>query len=65
MKPQRLCREERMKRYIECWGRMVEIEIVPRPELLRMNVRYISTDFEESVDVYENNDTDELIGCEA
>lgn len=53
-----------MKRYIECWGRMVEMEIVPRPELLRMNVRYISTDFEESVDVYENNDTDELIGCE-
>lgn len=54
-----------MKRYIECWGRMVEIEIIPRSELIRMSVRYISTDFEQNVDVYENYNTDELFGCEA
>ena len=53
-----------MKKYVECYGQMVEVEIMPRLKLLRMGVRYVSTDFEENVDVYENNETGDLIGCE-
>ena len=54
-----------MKRWVEVLGTMDQVEVIDRMELLRMDVRYICTDFQEEVDIYEDIETGELIGCES
>lgn len=54
-----------MKRWVEVLGTMDQVEIIDRTALLRMDVRYVCTDFEEEVDIYEDRETGEFIGCES
>jgi hypothetical protein len=52
-----------MKKYVECYGSMMQLEILPKDDLMRCNVRYVGTDFDANVDIYEDRETGALIGC--
>lgn len=54
-----------MKRLVEVFGTMEQVEVIDRMKLLRMDVRYLCTDFQEEVDIYEEIETGKLIGCES
>ncbi len=54
-----------MKRWVEVLGTMDQVEIIDRIALLRMDVRYLCSDLQESVDIYEKRESGELIGCES
>ena len=52
-----------MKACVECYDRMIEIDLIDQAELLKKHVRYVGTDFVAKVDIYEDQQTGELVGC--
>lgn len=51
-----------MRKLVVVMGGLEWIEIKEAEEVLRMDVRYIGTDFEEEVDIYEDCFTGKLLG---
>ena len=52
-----------MKMCVDCYDRMIDIEILSPKELLKTHVRYVGSDFNAGVDIYEDQQTWELVGC--
>ena len=52
-----------MKMCVDCYDRMIDIEILSQKELLKKHVRYVGSDFHAGVDIYEDCQTGELVGC--
>lgn len=52
-----------MKQDVVVLGSHIDIEILGKSQLLKMDVRYVCTDFESGIDVYESNEDGEFMGC--
>ena len=52
-----------MKMCVECYDRMIEIDLIDQKELLKKHVRYVGSDFHAGADIYEDQKTGELVGC--
>ena len=51
-----------MVKFVEVLGYMVEVEMGSRKSVLASGARYVYTDFDLGVDVYEDRSTGDLIG---
>lgn len=54
--------EKRNRKLVEILGCLEWIDILDKKQLLKMNVRYIGTDFQTNVDIYEDCLTGKLLG---
>ena len=52
-----------MKMCVDCYDRAIDIEIIDQTELMRKHVRYVGSDLNAGVDIYEDCQTGELVGC--
>ncbi|WFF73977.1 hypothetical protein [Proteiniclasticum sp. QWL-01] len=52
-----------MKMCVDCYDRAIDIEILSQKELLKKLVRYVGSDLNAGVDIYEDCWTGELVGC--
>lgn len=52
-----------MKMCVDCYDRAIDIEILSQKELMRKHVRYVGSDFNAGVEIYEVCKTGELVGC--
>jgi len=51
-----------MRKLVEVMGGLEWVDIRDEKEILKMNVRYVGTDYETGVDIYEECTTGELLG---
>lgn len=51
-----------MRKLVEVMGGLERVEILDEKEILKMNVRYIGTDYEEDIDIYEECATGKFLG---
>lgn len=51
-----------MRKLVEVMGNLEWVDILEEKEILKMNVRYIGTDFETDVDIYEECTTGKFLG---
>lgn len=54
--------EKRNRKLVELLGCLEWVDIIDNKQLLKMNVRYIGTDFQTNVDIYEDCMTGKLLG---
>lgn len=52
-----------MKKLVEVFGKLEQIEIIEKKKLLKKDVRYVGTDQGTQVSVYEDRQTGEYWGC--
>ena len=51
-----------MRKLVEVMGGLEWVDIRDEKEILKMNVRYLGTDYEADVDIYEEHTTGKLLG---
>lgn len=51
-----------MRKLVEVMGGLEWVDILEEKKILKMNVRYIGTDYDADVDIYEECETGKLLG---
>lgn len=54
-------KKEKMRKLVEVMGGLEWVDIKNKAEVLKMDVRYIGTDYDVGVDIYEERATDRLV----